>query len=273
MDFVTISVKCSPECTAILIPTLFEIGFDSFQEFDDGFEGSSEKEAFSEDRLTSALHDFPDVSLVIKDQEKINWNEKWEKNYDPIIVDNKCLVRAAFHDTRENMDYEIVINPKMSFGTGHHATTYQMLSYQMKLDHAGKKVLDVGCGTGILSIMAGLRGAKEIVATDIDDWCIENSLENFSLNDFKSIQLIKGQIGELEQTEFDIVIVNIDKNILMDQLKTYTDKLKVNGKLLLSGFYQQDVKELEEEGMKYGMIKLVETTRDNWIMLVMEKEA
>ncbi len=271
MEFITISVKCPSSLIDVIIAELFENGFDSFQEFENGFEGSCDASSFSEEIIQELLNKYPDVSYTIKEQEKVNWNEEWEKNYDPILVDQKCMVRATFHQPDPSVEYDIVVNPKMSFGTGHHATTYQMLSYQMILDHHNKKVLDVGCGTGILSIMAAKRGATEIVATDIDDWCIENSKENFSLNDVRNVQLIKGQIDAVKNGPFDIVIANINKNVLMDQLEAYASLLSNSGTLLLSGFYKADVSDLIQEGNKYGLVQKHETEKQDWAMIVLNK--
>lgn len=273
MEFITIKVTCDPVLTDVLIAELFEAGFDSFQEFDDGFEGSCEQSQFDEEKVEVLFNQFPNTSFTIKEQEKVNWNEEWEKNYDPIIVGDRCIVRASFHESRGAFEYEIIVTPKMSFGTGHHATTYQVLNYQMDLDHAGKRVLDVGTGTGILAIMAAKRGASEIVATDIDDWCIENSEENFALNDVKGVRLIKGEIEEVRQSDFDIVIANINKNVLLDQMSHYAKRLKLSGQLILSGFYESDLSDLESEAMKSGLHKIHTTTRDNWAMLALEKRS
>lgn len=273
MDFITIKVNCPTDLIDYLISELFEAGFDSFQEFDESFEGSCEHDQFSREKVELILGQFPNVSFEIQEQEKINWNEEWEKNYDPITVGDKCIVRASFHPAQPHFDYEIVVTPKMSFGTGHHATTYQVLDYQMELDHQGKKVLDVGTGTGILAIMAQKRGASQLVATDIDDWCIENSEENFSLNNVTNVQLIKGQIDEVVENDFDIVIANINKNVLLDQIEKYSKRLIPNGQLILSGFYQPDIEDLENEASNYGLTRICTTTRDNWAMLAFSKQS
>lgn len=271
MEFITIKVNCAQELIDVLIAELFEVGFDSFQEFDDGFEGSCEQSQFDEDKVAVLFGQYPNVTYTVKEQEKVNWNEEWEKNYDPIIVGDKCIVRASFHEPQPQFEYEIIVTPKMSFGTGHHATTYQVLDYQMTLDHTSKKVLDVGTGTGILAIMAQKRGASFITATDIDEWCIENSEENFALNGVNDVSLIKGQIQEVASSDFDIIIANINKNVLMDQISEYSGRLAKGGKLILSGFYESDIKDLEGEAMKHGMEKLKTTTRDKWAMLVLNK--
>jgi len=273
MAFITVKVTCNPELTDLLIAELFGLGFDSFQEFDDGFEGSCEEHLFDEAGTEEILKQFPNVTYHVKEQEKVNWNEEWEKNYDPIVVDDRCIVRATFHAPQPQFEYEIIVTPKMSFGTGHHATTYQMLSYQMSLDHAGKKVLDVGTGTGILAIMAAKRGATHLVATDIDDWCIENSQENFTLNKLEDVRLIKGQIDEVDTSDFDIVIANINKNVLLDQMKSYVALLKTGGQLLLSGFYEDDIADLVKLGNQLGLNQVHSSSRDNWAMLALEKRS
>lgn len=271
MDFTTIKVTCAANLSDFLISALFEIGFDSFQELDDGFEGSCEKDSYVEEKVNTILTQFPNITYEIKKQEKINWNEEWEKNYDPIIVADKCIVRASFHPPQPQFAYEIIVTPKMSFGTGHHATTYQVLAYQMGLNHTGKKVLDVGTGTGILSIMAQKKGATYLVATDIDDWCIENSEENFALNKVQDVQLIQGQIEEVNETGFDIVIANINKNVLLAQIGEYATRLVQGGQLILSGFYEDDIKDLMIEASKYSLQKVQSTVKDKWAMLALTK--
>lgn len=273
MSFITIRVSCPETLNDYLISELFELGFDSFQEFDDGFEGSCGEEDFNQEAVQKTLSQFPDLTFEIKEQEKINWNEEWEKNYDPIIVDDKCIVRASFHQSRPEFKYEIIVTPKMSFGTGHHATTYQVLAYQMELDHQDKRVLDVGTGTGILAIMAEKRGATKLVVTDIDDWCIENSEENFQLNNVINFSTYKTEIENLEESEFDIVIANINKNILLDQIGEYSKRLRCGGELILSGFYQDDIAGLETVANQNSLTKKLETVKDKWAMLVLSKQS
>lgn len=271
MAFITIKVSCPSALSDVLIAELFEKGFESFQEFDDGFEGSCEQEVFDETAVDEIFDYYEGVSFSIKEQEKVNWNEEWEKNYDPIVVENQCIVRATFHQPSPQFDYEIIVTPKMSFGTGHHATTYQVLAYQMNLNHEGKKVLDVGTGTGILAIMARKRGASQIMATDIDDWCIENSKENFALNGIDDALIVQGQIEAVDATDFDIVIANINKNVLMDQIEAYSNKMVSNGTLILSGFYEEDIADLQKVASTFGLSIVKSTTRERWAMVAFQK--
>ncbi|WP_373400530.1 50S ribosomal protein L11 methyltransferase [Algoriphagus halophilus] len=203
---------------------------------------------------------------------KVNWNEEWEKNYDPIEVDDLVFVRASFHDPAPGFQYEIVINPKMSFGTGHHATTYQMLKHQAEIDHKGKRVLDVGSGTGILAIMAHLLEAQEIEAFDIDEWCVENGNENFDLNGL-STRMDIGTIREVNpQGKFDIILANINKNILLDEMEIYAELLDSKGFLLLSGFYTEDIEDLLDHAAPLGLSLYKKNSKDNWAALILQKD-
>lgn len=272
MEFISVQVICPEQLRDYLISELFEIGFDSFQELEDGFEGSCGEINFKSKEAQKILIQFPTVSFKIKEQEKINWNKEWEKNYDPIIIEEKCIVRASFHEPSPAFEYEIIVTPKMSFGTGHHATTYQILAYQMELGHEGKRVLDVGTGTGILAIMANKRGAKELVVTDIDEWCIENSTENFELNKLSNYKIYQSEIEQLGENDFDIIIANINKNVLLDQIGAYSNKMKVGATLILSGFYKEDIADLTAKSQEHFLIKKKETVKDNWAMLVLTKQ-
>ena len=270
MDFATISVSCPADLSELLIAELFEIGFDSFQELEAGFQGSCELPLFDNDKVSVVLSQYEGVSYSINEEEKVNWNEEWEKNYDPVIINESCIVRASFHPPRPEFNYEIVVTPKMSFGTGHHATTALALTYLMDQNLTGKKVLDVGTGTGILAIMASLRGANHILATDIDDWCIENSLENFSLNNVHA-KVIKGEIALVEDRDFDVIIANINKNVLASQMAAYSERLSPSGTLLLSGFYEDDNMDLIAIGKQLGLEKVFNSAKDGWSVLVFSK--
>ena len=271
MDFVTIKVTCGADLIDVLMAELFEVGFDSFQELDEGFEGSCEQSEFDKESVDSLFTHYSGATYALKEEEKVNWNEEWEKNYDPIIIEDKCIVRAAFHEPRPEFAYEIIVTPKMSFGTGHHATTYQILDYQMTIAHQGKRVLDVGTGTGLMAIMAQKRGASFLAATDIDEWCIENSEENFALNNVLDVELFQGQITLFDQGEFDIVIANINKNVLLEQMAEYSRRLVLGGQLILSGFYESDIDDLLAEAQLHGLKRNTFTTRKNWAMLALDK--
>lgn len=274
MDYLELKITCREEFREILIAELSEIGYDSFLETEEGFDTYSEIDSFDREAFDEIIHRYQEaaaISLKENRVQKTNWNEEWEKNYDPIAVDDLVYVRASFHPSQEGFQHEIVINPKMSFGTGHHATTFQMLRLQGRIDHKGKRVLDVGSGTGILAIMAHLLGADEVQAFDIDDWCVDNGNENFALNSL-SIQMGLGTIRSVQpKGPFDIILANINKNVLLDELEIYASLLKEGGYLLLSGFYTEDIQDLIYHCRPLDLDLLSQESKDNWAALVMKK--
>ena len=202
-----------------------------------------------------------------------NWNEEWEKNYDPIVVEDKIYVRATFHKEDNSFPYEIIINPRMSFGTGHHATTWLMLKNQMRVDHKGKTVLDAGTGTAILAIMAEKLGAREVIAYDNNSWSIENAPENVSLNHCRNIEIMEGTIGSLRLgRRFDLILANINKNVLLSETGQYADHLVDGGKLILSGFYEQDDQSIIDCAASSGLELIHSGHRNDWSSLVFVKK-
>ena len=274
MDYLEFKITCLDEFREILIAELSEIGFDSFLETEEGIDAYTLEEGFDREAFDAVIAQYKEEGQLLVSEgkmPKVNWNEEWEKNYDPIPVDDLVYVRASFHPSVPGFQHEIVINPKMSFGTGHHATTFQMLRHQGQIDHAGKHVLDVGSGTGILAIMADILGAKEVEAFDIDDWCVDNGNENFDLNHVKT-RMGLGTIREVDpQGPFDIVLANINKNVLLDEMTIYADLLVDKGYLLLSGFYTQDIADLIECATPLGLKLLKEGSKDNWAALILQK--
>jgi ribosomal protein L11 methyltransferase len=275
MDYLEFKINCLEEFREILIAELSEIGFDSFLEREEGIDAYSLSQDFNREAFDEVISNYSEVAQIQVSEgemEKINWNAEWEKNYDPIAVDDLVYVRASFHPSQPDFKHEIVINPKMSFGTGHHATTFQMLRHQGIIDHQGKKVLDVGSGTGILAIMAHLLGASQIEAFDIDDWCVENGNENFDLNGVTA-RMGLGTIREVNPIgPFDIVLANINKNVLLDEMGIYAELLIPQGFLLLSGFYTEDVADLEQLAKQTGLALIVQQSKDNWAALVLQKK-
>lgn len=275
VEFIAVKFSCSEDFTEIIIAELGELGYNSMMETDDGVEGYVEIEKFSEQDIRDLIARYAEVtqlSYTVEEVERKNWNEEWEKNYDPIIVEDKCLVRATFHQIDKQYPYEIVITPKMSFGTGHHATTYLMLKNQMALDHKGKRVLDAGCGTAILAVMASKLGAKEVIAYDIDSWSIENAPENVELNQCENVSVFGGTIESLQlEGHFDIILANINKNVLLDEIRHYQAYMPEKGILVLSGFYETDDEDLQNEATKFGLHLLNKSSRNNWSSLVFEK--
>ncbi|WDF67642.1 50S ribosomal protein L11 methyltransferase [Sphingobacterium oryzagri] len=252
----------------LLIDALGEIGFDTFEDNDQGFAAYIPAANLDLQALeTVLLHDAEgfDLQYTVQDLEDQNWNKLWESNFNPITVDNQCYVRATFHEPRPDMPYEIIIDPKMSFGTGHHQTTSMMLSYILESDLEGKSVLDMGCGTGILAILAVKRGAKDVLAVDYDEICVASVEENKVLNDVVNITSALGSKERLEGLTFDVILANINRNILLDQLAQYSWSTRAGGTLYISGFYAgDDLAILTEKatavGFNFDSMKVL----DNW---------
>jgi ribosomal protein L11 methyltransferase len=268
-------VVCDPEFSEILMAEIAEAGFDTFLETEKGFEAFAEGEKFDPEWVDSIKEKYNHVSplLFFRDQvQKQNWNEEWEKNVEPIFVEDQCLVRAEFHKIEKKYPYEIIITPKMSFGTGHHQTTYLMLKNQMRINHQNKMVMDAGCGTAILSIMAFQLGAKKIEAFDIDEWSVINGKENAEINHCTNINIQQGKITALKfENKFELILANINRNILLDEMKYYSTALVSGGHLLLSGFYEKDIPDLKQEAQKFGLAELNRDSREDWACLLFQK--
>ncbi len=254
--------------TEILIAELGYAGFDSFVETAEGVLAYIQEKEWKEDILDDIQilrsNEFT-ITFQQKEIEQVNWNAEWEKNFDPIEVGETCVVRAPFHENY-GRDYEIVIEPKMSFGTGHHETTYMMLRYLLEENLAGKKVLDMGCGTAVLAILAEKRGATQIDAIDIDEWCVENSQENAQRNGCERIQVYLGDSTKISpNAEYDLIIANINRNILLADMPVYVSALKKEGSLLLSGFYQEDLDIIKDACNNEGLRFVDNKLKNNWI--------
>jgi ribosomal protein L11 methyltransferase len=255
--------------TEILIAELGYAGFESFVETEEGVTAYIQKVEWYDDILND-IHvlnsgEFK-ISYDFNEIEQTNWNEEWEKNFNPIIVDDLVTVRAPFHN-KLNTKFDLIIEPKMSFGTGHHETTHMMIQHILKNDFKGKSVLDMGCGTGVLAILAEKVGALKLDAIDIDNWCYLNSVENVERNNCKHISVYQGDVKLIEAKHYDIIIANINRNILLADISQYAKCLNENGILFLSGFYKEDISLIEAECNKY-MLKLNETMQKGlWISL------
>jgi len=251
----------------ILMAELAEVGFDSFVDTPTGIKAYIPKDSWNE----QILHDIyllsnPEftISYQITEIEQVNWNEEWEKNFSPIVVEDLCTVRANFHPV-PNTRYDIVITPKMSFGTGHHETTYMMLQQLLPLSLEGAKVLDMGCGTGILAIMAALRGAHDITAIDIDPWCVENATENVQQNNCSFITIKEGDVSLIAGEQYNLILANINRNILLSDIPAYTQALLPQGLLLVSGFYEEDLPAIKEKCQEVGLTYLSHIERNRWV--------
>jgi len=274
--YISYNFTVSPKepASEILIAELGYAGFESFVDTENGFTGYIQKSEWNENILDSIFvlnNDDPmaigfKITYEIEEIKQVNWNKEWEKNFNPIQVDELVSIRAPFHDDPE-LKYDIVIEPKMSFGTGHHETTHMMVQHLNRLDLVGKKTLDMGCGTGILAIFAEMKGAEPIDAIDIDNWCYENSIENVERNKCEHISVYEGDASLLKDKKYDVLIANINRNILLNDMKTYADCLNEDGILLLSGFYKDDIPVIEKEISKYDLKIDSVIERNNWVSL------
>jgi ribosomal protein L11 methyltransferase len=253
----------------ILIAELGHVGFESFVENDNGVTAYIQKQEWNSKILDDLyILDSNEFKIKYSHHEVIqtNWNKEWEKNFKPIQVDGQVSVRAPFHEN-PSLKFDIVIEPKMSFGTGHHETTHMMIQHLLALDLKNKKVLDMGCGTGILAIFAEMKGAQPTDAIDIDNWCYQNSIENVQRNACKHITVLEGDSSLLKGKKYDVIIANINRNILLSDMKIYTDSLDQEGTLLLSGFYKDDMVVIESEVIKYGLVLDKMIQKNNWVAL------
>lgn len=273
-NYLEFNFKISPlfPWNEILMAELIEIGFDSFTEENDGILAYIPKNLFQEKELQEVpLLSNPEVqiSYTFSEMPNINWNEEWEKNFEPIYVDDKVLIRAEFHEPNPNF-HEIVIQPKMSFGTGHHPTTHLMIQQMLDMDLSGKTVLDMGCGTSVLAIFAKQRGAGRTVAIDIDEWSVENSKENAARNNVE-LDISQGTAENLGSEKFDVILANINRNILISDIPTYVSVLNNGGQLLLSGLCFFDVDDILEVCTQQHLTLKKKLQREEWVSLLLEK--
>jgi ribosomal protein L11 methyltransferase len=253
----------------LLINALGEIGFDTFEELDFGFKAYIPVTDFNQEKLDETLLSYQDLftfSYEITLIPQKNWNEVWESNFEPIEIGKQIFVRATFHQPKPEFPYEIVIDPKMAFGTGHHQTTSMMLELILENDFANKKVLDMGCGTGILAIMASKLGAVAITAIDYDPVCYASTIENAQLNNVENITAICGSKEVIPDEIFDVILANINRNILIDQMEGYSEVLKTDGEIYFSGFYEApDLDIIKEEASKYGLKYISHKKNKDWV--------
>ena len=253
----------------ILIAQLGEKAFESFIETETGFSAFVQKSLWTAD----IMHDIyilenPEfkISYTFEEIEQVNWNKEWEKNFEAIDVDGNCHVRAPFHP-QTNAEFDIVIEPKMSFGTGHHETTHMMIQHLLEIDVTGMKALDMGCGTAILAILAEMKGAQPIDAIDIDNWCYLNSIENAERNNCKHITVYEGDATLLKGKKYDLIIANINRNILLNDMQAYVDCLNPKGTILFSGFYTEDIPFIDASCTEKGLTFVKKLERNNWVSL------
>ncbi len=250
------------------------IGFDSFMDTDDGFEAYCKEQDYNETELDEILQmeQFANVSLLkkelIPDQD---WNATWEASYEPVIINELCRIRAPFHQVEGSYKYDLIIEPKMSFGTAHHETTSQIIELMLQSDFTGLDVLDMGSGTGVLAILAKKLGSATTVAIDNDEWAYRNALDNIRLNDENEIVVELGDANSLNNRQFDLILANINRNILLRDMKEYVRCLVDGGKIFFSGFYEEDLKLIAKEAECLGLKYISHVTKNNWTAAVFMK--
>ena len=257
----------------ILITYLAEIEFESFEQTENRVEAYIQKPLFDENKVKEVLSTIQtELEFSFTEIEDENWNAQWESSFSPIYIDKNCIIRAPFHEKEDGFKQEIIINPQMSFGTGHHQTTYLIMSEMFGIDFENKSVLDMGSGTGILAILAEKLGCKEAVAIDIDEWAYKNTIDNLELNDCKIIRVEEGGAELLTELEkYDIVLANINRNILTNDMHKYIASMKPNATIYMSGFYTSDVDILTETANKNGLEYINQQELEGWAMVQFKK--
>ncbi|MFO8236545.1 MAG: 50S ribosomal protein L11 methyltransferase [Bacteroidales bacterium] len=279
----TIELQCTihapknqrQEISDILIAQLADLGFTGFLDTNEGLNAyiSEESFDFSEIKQLSVVHIFGDYvdfnQKIIKDK---NWNESLEKSFNPVIINDECIIRAPFHKPEKVFSYDIIIEPKMSFGTGHHVTTYLMIQAMLEMQLEDKKILDIGCGTGILSILADKKKAKKVLAVDNNEWAYTNTLENIKINHTKNITCQLGTVNDIKEDNFDFILANINKNVLLKDIPRYTEILALNGILLLSGIYKNDMNDIQRKALVIDLQYKKILEKDEWVTVQFEKK-
>lgn len=273
MDYIEIHVKISPINTVVsdlLAADLAEIGYESFSECEDGMLAYVSASSYDEATTRQCIPAEMFGSKLVFTGERIpgqNWNEEWEKNYfQPIVIGRDCVIHSSFHTNIPKAEFDILIDPKMAFGTGHHETTSLMLEALLKLDVAGKSFLDMGCGTAVLAILASMKGAVNVLGIDIDEWAVNNALENIHLNNSTAIEILAGGAELLEHTaSFDIIFANINRNILLADMPAYVAKMTKGSLLFMSGFYQDDLPIIRSTAESLGLTYIDCNVKNNWV--------
>ena len=261
---------CTETVNDVLAAVLGDVGFESFIEREGGLSAYIQQSLCNEEVIKNALNEFPlpdtEITYNYVEAEDKNWNEEWEKNFfQPIVIGNRCVIHSTFHHDVPKAEYDIVINPQMAFGTGHHETTSLIISELLNSELEGKSLLDMGCGTSILAILARMRGATPCTAIDIDEWCVRNSIENIELNKVTDIDVELGDAGTLQgKGPFDVVIANINRNILLNDMKQYVACMHPGSELYMSGFYVDDIPVIREEAERNGLNFIHHQEKNHW---------
>lgn len=275
MDYVELTVQAPAELADILVAELAEVGFDTFEDNAEGFCAYTTEEGFDRDAVAEIMSRYEGVGELRYADRVItrqNWNQEWEKNFQPLIIADRVSVRAPFHPKPAGIEYEAVIMPRMSFGTGHHETTALMIENQLDIDHQGKRVLDMGCGTGILAIVAEKLGARQVLAVDVEPWTVENARDNAAENDCHTIECRLGGAEVLaNETPFDLILANINRNVLLEDMHEYARLLPSGKPILFSGFYEEDLPKITAEATRHQLRYERHRSLRGWVSAIFTK--
>ena len=272
LEFSFRTTPCTEVVNDVLSAVLADAGFESFVEQPDGLLAYIQQSLYDEASVEAAISEFPIPDTAIEysfvEAEDKDWNEEWEKNFfQPIVIGNRCVIHSTFHHDVPEAEYDIAINPQMAFGTGHHETTSLVIGEILDSNMDGKKVLDMGCGTSILAILARMKGAASCTAIDIDDWCVRNSIENIELNGVDEIEVCLGDASILaDKGPFDMVIANINRNILLADMQHYVARMNESATLLMSGFYVDDIPLIKAEAERLGLTFNGYKEKNRWVV-------
>ena len=276
MQYTEVDIRLNPVApfADILVARLNEIEFESYNEDETGVKAYVQTHLLDESAVAAIIAEVAklcEISYTIIKVKQENWNNQWETNFDPVIINDKCVIRAHFHQPIHDLEFEIVITPKMSFGTGHHETTSLIMCEMFNLDFKEKLVLDMGCGTGVLAILASKLGASSLVGIDFDEWAVENAEENSALNFVDNIDYIHGDADSIGDATFDIILANINRNIILKDIEKYVDAMNEKSEIILSGFLKEDIPLILEKSKQLGLDLVVSKNRNKWQMLYLKK--
>lgn len=277
MNYVEVTLEVNPKeiGAEVLVAAMSEQGFESFVDTQNGFSAYISEQTYSDSLFKELISDYSglfNISYSINTIPHQNWNKVWEESFEPIDIDGECYIRAPFHAAQNQYRYQIIIEPKMSFGTGHHETTRLMIKKMMEIELKNKSLLDMGCGTGVLAILASKMGANTISAVDIEDWSIENTRENMQRNEVANIDAKKGDVNVILEKTFFNILANINKNVLMADIPNYAAMLESGGNLILSGFFDTNIEELKQKAESNNLTFVNSLSENNWALLHFNKQ-
>lgn len=273
MNYIEVKFTNTEEQNDILLAFLSDTEYEMFDTSDNGLNAYIREENFSEEILNAIIETIPNsktISYTFSSIPDRNWNEEWESSFEPVIISDKVVIRAPFHEQFQNCKYELIIEPKMSFGTGHHPTTTLMVEMMLELKLEEKELLDMGCGSGVLAILAYKMNARKILAVDFDEWAYENTIENCERNNSTSIEVIKGNVNAIKSRKFDIILANINRNILLADTISYVNCLNKNGYILQSGFLNEDEKLLIQNAELSGLKHIKTNQKEKWSAILFQ---